>query len=118
MSVSGFCPSLVQAICLSGARTQVEVASWQIQAAAALTHHSTQPRLARSTNNLNISGNWQLGNLAELPSTIPLEGGSHHSLFAINISAEQNYFSAPPSIDAEKENKQGMCRKIGRQIGR
>ena len=43
MSVSGFCPSLVQAICLSGACTQVEVASWQIQAAAALTHHSTQP---------------------------------------------------------------------------
>ena len=43
MSVSGFSASLVQAICLSGACTQVEVASWQIQAAAALTHHSTQP---------------------------------------------------------------------------
>ena len=66
MSVSGFCPSLVQAICLSGARTQVEVTSWQIQAAAALTHHSTPPRLARSTNNLNIRelATWHLGGAA------------------------------------------------------
>ena len=61
MSVSGFCACLVQAICLSGARTQVEVTSWQIQAAAALTHHSTQPKLARATNNLNIRelATWQ-----------------------------------------------------------
>ena len=67
MSVSGFCAFLVQAICLSGARTQVEVTSWQIQAAAALTRHSTQPRLARSTSNLNIRelATWQLGRAAQ-----------------------------------------------------
>ena len=58
---------LLQAICLSGARTQVEVTSWQIQAAAALTRHSTQPRLARSTNNLNIRelATWQPGRAAQ-----------------------------------------------------
>ena len=78
MSVSGFYASLVQAICLSGARTQVEVTSWQIQAAAALTHHSTQPRLARSTNNLNIREltTWQIcpapSHLREAPTILYL----------------------------------------------
>ena len=56
----GFYASLVQTICLSGASTQVEVTSWQIQAAAALTHHSTQPRLASG----QVQGYQGTGNLA------------------------------------------------------